>query len=56
MTASEILGSFTASITLDRVPATLIAKAKEHLIDTIGVTCAGLTVPQAQLPGRDGSP
>jgi 2-methylcitrate dehydratase PrpD len=48
MTASEILGSFTASITLEGAPAALVAKAKDHLLDTIGVTCAGLSEPQAQ--------
>jgi len=48
MTASEILAGFAASIALDRVPVALIAKAKDHLLDTIGVTCAGLSEPQAQ--------
>jgi 2-methylcitrate dehydratase PrpD len=48
MTASEILGRFTASIVLDDVPAALVDKVKDHLLDTIGVTCAGLSEPQAQ--------
>jgi 2-methylcitrate dehydratase PrpD len=47
MTASETLADFIESIALDRLPAALVTKAKDHLLDTIGVTCAGLSEPQS---------
>jgi 2-methylcitrate dehydratase PrpD len=47
-TASEVLGAFVAAVQLDTVEPDLVAKVKDHLLDTIGVTCAGLTDPQAR--------
>ena len=47
-TASEILGAFAASLQLDAIEPALIAKVKDHLLDTIGVACAGLSDPQAR--------
>ncbi|MCC6471804.1 MAG: MmgE/PrpD family protein [Alphaproteobacteria bacterium] len=46
-TASETLGVFAASVRLDAAPDALVAKAKDHLLDTIGVACSGLAEPQA---------
>ena len=48
MTASEILGRFVAGLQCHEVPPFLVVKAKDHLLDTIGVACAGLTDPQAR--------
>ena len=48
MSASEGLGAFVASLQLDDIEPALIAKVKDHLLDTLGVTCAGLTDPQAR--------
>lgn len=50
-TASEALGAFAASLRLDAVPDALVAKAKDHLLDTIGVACSGLAEPDALAVG-----
>jgi len=47
-TSSELLGAFAASLQLDAIEPDLIAKVKDHLLDTIGVGCAGLSDPQAR--------
>ena len=47
-TSSELLGAFAASLELDVIEPDLIAKVKDHLLDTIGVGCAGLSDPQAR--------
>jgi 2-methylcitrate dehydratase PrpD len=41
--ATDVLGAFAASLAIDGVDAVLVAKAKDHLLDTIGVACAGLS-------------
>ena len=46
--ASEILGGFAASLTTDAIAPALVAKVKDHLLDTIGVACAGLSDPDAR--------
>ena len=48
MTASAVLGDFIAALDVDAVEQALIAKVKDHLLDTIGVICAGLADPQAR--------
>ena len=47
-TASEVLGTFIAALRTDAIDPALVAKAKDHLLDTIGVACAGLTDAQAR--------
>jgi len=47
-TASEILGAFVAALQLEDVEPALVDKVKDHLLDTIGVACAGLSDPQAR--------
>lgn len=47
-TASELLGAFVATLRLEDIEPALVAKVKDHLLDTIGVACAGLTDPQAR--------
>lgn len=47
-TASETLAGFAASLRLGDVPGVLVDKARDHLLDTIGVACAGLGEPQAR--------
>src|SRR4051794_16043190 len=44
-TATEALASFSATLELSRVPAVLVAKARDHLLDTIAVACAGIHEP-----------
>jgi 2-methylcitrate dehydratase PrpD len=46
--ATQALGHFVASLDLDAVPPSLVAKAKDHLLDTLGVACAGLSDPDAR--------
>ena len=48
MTASEVLGAFVAALQPDAIDPALVAKVKDHLLDTIGVACAGLADPQAR--------
>ena len=43
--ASEILGAFVAALQPDALDPTMVAKVKDHLLDTIGVACAGLADP-----------
>jgi 2-methylcitrate dehydratase PrpD len=47
MTASERLAAFAASLPWQTVPDTLYAKAKDHILDTLGVMCAGAAAPQS---------
>ncbi len=46
--ASGILAGFAASLRLEDIPPAIVAKAKDHLLDTIGVACAALGEPQAK--------
>ncbi len=46
--ASETLAAFAASLRCEDVPPALLAKAKDHLLDTIGVACAGVDEPRAR--------
>ena len=47
-TASEALAQFLGALDIDRVEPALVSKAKDHLLDTIGVACAGIGQPQAR--------
>src|SRR6266478_3239916 len=40
--AAQQLGAFVAGLRVDAVEPALLDKAKDHLLDTIGVACAGL--------------
>lgn len=44
MTAAETLAAFTATLRWEDVPAPLQAKVKDHVLDTLGVMCAGVPV------------
>ena len=44
MTVSETLAAFTAALRWEDVPAPLQAKVKDHVLDTLGVMCAGVPV------------
>lgn len=44
MTAAETLAAFTAALRWEDVPAHLQAKVKDHVLDTLGVMCAGVPV------------
>jgi len=48
MSASDVLGRFVATLDVSDVEPALVAKAKDHLLDTLGVACAGLTDSQAR--------
>jgi 2-methylcitrate dehydratase PrpD len=50
-TASEVLARFCAALETDGVEPALVSKAKDHLLDTIGVACAGIDVPEARAVG-----
>jgi 2-methylcitrate dehydratase PrpD len=47
-TATETLARFGASLRFDAIPVALVEKAKDHLLDTIGVACSGLEDARAQ--------
>ncbi len=40
--AAETLGAFVAALDIDAVPPALVDKARDHLLDTLGVACAGV--------------
>jgi 2-methylcitrate dehydratase PrpD len=44
-TAAQQFGAFVAALRTDAVEPTLLDKARDHLLDTIGVACAGLSEP-----------
>jgi 2-methylcitrate dehydratase PrpD len=44
-TAAQQLGMFVAALRADTVEPALLDKAKDHLLDTIGVACAGRAEP-----------
>ncbi|MSP89206.1 MAG: hypothetical protein EXQ92_10415 [Alphaproteobacteria bacterium] len=44
-TASEHLAAFAVALDPKRVDPSLVQKAKDHLLDTVGVACAGLNEP-----------
>lgn len=46
--AAEALGAFVAALEINAVPSALVDKAKDHLLDTLGVACAGLADPDAR--------
>jgi 2-methylcitrate dehydratase PrpD len=48
ITASEQLAAFAAALDPARVDPAIVRKAKDHLIDAIGVACAGLDEPQVR--------
>ncbi|MGQ0663042.1 MAG: MmgE/PrpD family protein [Pseudomonadota bacterium] len=48
MTAGAALGRFVAGLALRDVPAPLRDKAKDHLLDAIGVMCAGVAEPASR--------
>jgi 2-methylcitrate dehydratase PrpD len=50
--AAEKLGAFVATLDIDAVPPALVDKAKSHLLDTLGVACAGLSDPDARAVAR----
>ena len=41
-TASDAIAAFAAALDIARVDPALVEKAKDHLLDTLGVACAGL--------------
>lgn len=41
--AAQQLGAFVAALQTDAIDPALLDKAKDHLLDTIGVACAGLS-------------
>lgn len=45
-TATEKLGAFVAALDWDRVAAARRDKVKDHILDTLGVACAGRPDPQ----------
>jgi 2-methylcitrate dehydratase PrpD len=51
-TASEELAAFVAGLRWEDVPPSLREKAKDHLLDTIGVACAGREEAQAHAIAR----
>lgn len=50
--SSEILASFAADLKFKDIPAEVIAKAKQHIIDSIGVGIAGSTMDWCERGGR----
>ena len=44
-TAAQRLGDFAANLRIEAVEPALVAKAKDHLLDTIGVACCGIAEP-----------
>jgi 2-methylcitrate dehydratase PrpD len=48
-TASEALAAFAAHVRFDDLPADVIAKAKRHLLDIVGVALASSTLPFADM-------
>jgi 2-methylcitrate dehydratase PrpD len=46
--AIELLSGFAASLDAANVDAMLVRKAKDHLLDALGVACAGLDDPQTR--------
>ena len=48
MSATDTLGLFIAGLRSDAIAPELVAKLKDHLLDTLGVACAGLDDPQAR--------
>ena len=47
-TASEQLADFAAALDPARIDPAIVRKAKDHLVDAIGVACAGLDEPQVR--------
>jgi 2-methylcitrate dehydratase PrpD len=47
-TAAAQLGAFVAALRAADVEPALAAKARDHLLDTIGVACCGLAAPQVR--------
>jgi len=48
-TASEVLGAFAAPLRYDDLPDAVIAKAKTHLVDVLGVALASASMPFARI-------
>ena len=48
MTAIEELARFAATLQLEALPPSLVDKAKDHLLDTIGVACVGIGHPDVR--------
>ena len=42
MNATDSLGQFIAGVRFEAIAPELVAKLKDHLLDTLGVACAGL--------------
>lgn len=51
MTASAELATFAAGLDVDHVDAWLLRKLKRHLLDTIGVACAGVNEQEPRAVG-----
>jgi len=47
-TAIQELARFAATLQVEAVPPSLVDKAKDHLLDTIGVACAGVGHPDVR--------
>lgn len=52
MTAVETLATFSAGLRWDAVDAAVRAQVKEHLLDTLGVICAGVESPEGRAAQR----
>jgi 2-methylcitrate dehydratase PrpD len=50
--AAQELGAFVAAVRCERLEPWLAAKAKDHLLDTIGVACAGSSEPTVRVLAR----
>jgi 2-methylcitrate dehydratase PrpD len=48
MTAAQTLADFTVNLQFDKIPPTVIERAKECIIDIVGVCAFGSTVPSSQ--------
>ena len=51
MTASAEIATFAAGLDVDHVDAWLLRKLKRHLLDTIGVACAGVNEQEPRAVG-----
>src|SRR5688572_17948370 len=47
MSLASRLGTFAADLRFERVPEAIRAKLRHHLLDSLGVICAGIGTPES---------